>query len=211
MAPDNALASYLSARDYFKAGQTDQAVQELTAASSKQQFQDYTLDRRQDDEEAYLAAGYSAGAAKMIASSQLELPQLAELKQLGLQMVDLSSSYRKAGDETSAQAVLHMAASLGQNYGAGDCAISHFVGLAIERNALNALDPGSPYGGNGQTVQDRLTQLAEQKTAVSSLFKQGSPLLETMSEQDWISYIDRDKSYGEEAAMQWAVSKFGRK
>ena len=35
MAPDNALANYLSARDYFKAGQTDQAVQELTSAAGK--------------------------------------------------------------------------------------------------------------------------------------------------------------------------------
>jgi hypothetical protein len=30
-----------------------------------------------------------------------------------------------------------------------------------------------------------------------------------MSEQDWISYLDRDKSFGEEAAMRWAVGKFG--
>ena len=211
VAPDNALANYLSAREYFKAGQTDQAVQELVAASGKQQFQDYTLDRRQEDEEAYLAAGYATGAAKMIASGQVELPQLSELKQLGLQMVELSQSYRRAGDENSAQAVLGMAVKLGQGYGPGDCAISHLVGLAIERNALGALDPGSPYGGNGQTVQDRLNQLAQQKAAVSLLFRQGGPLLETMSEQDWISYIDRDKSYGEEAAMRWAVSKFGQK
>ncbi len=211
MAPDNALANYLSAREYFKAGQTDQAVQELVAASGKQQFQDYTLDRRQDDEEAYLASGYSAGAAKMIASGQVELPQLSELKQLGLQMVELSKSYRQAGDETSAQTLVQMAAKLGQSYGPGDCAISHLVGIAIERNALSAADPGSPYGGDGQTVQDQLNQLAQQKAAVGLLFQQGEPLLKTMSEQDWISYIDRDKSYGEEAAMKWAVSKFGQK
>ena len=37
-APDNALPNYLSALDYFKAGQTDQAVQELLAASGKPQF-----------------------------------------------------------------------------------------------------------------------------------------------------------------------------
>ena len=210
-APDNALANYLSARDYFNAGQTDQAVQELATAAGKQQFQDYTLDRRQDDEEAYLAAGYSAAAAKMIASGQVELPQLSELKQLGLQMVDLSKSYQQAGDDTSVQAVLNMAVGLGQSYGPGDCAISHLVGLAIERNALNAMDPGSPCGGNGQTVQDQLNQIALQKAAITSLFNQGTPLLEAMSDLDWISYIDRDKSCGEEAAMQWAVSKFGQK
>ncbi len=210
-AADNALANYLSARDYLKAGQMDLAVQELTAASGKQQFQDYTLDRRQDDEEAYLAAGYSAAAAKLIGSSQVELPQLSELKQLGLQMVDLANSYRQAGDETSAQAVLQMAVRLGQSYGAGDCAVSHLVGLAIERNALSAMDPNSPYGANGQTVQDQLNQIIQQKATINSLFKNNESLLETMSDQDWISYVDRDKSSGEEAALRWAVSKYGQK
>jgi len=210
-APENALANYLSARDYLQAGQANQAVQELITASGKRQFQDYTLDRRQDDEEAYLAAGYSTGAAKMIASGQVELPQLAQLKQLGLQMVELASSYRQAGDEASAQSLLQMTATLGQRYGPGDCAISHLVGVAIERNALGAMASTSPYGDTGQTVQDRLDQLAQLKTTVKSLFEQGEPLLEGMSDRDWISYIDRDKAYGEEAAMKWALGKFGRK
>jgi len=210
-APANALANYLSACDYLKAGQTDQAVQDLMAASGKPQFQDYTLDRRQDDEEAYLAAGYSVAAAKMIGSSEVKLPQLAELKQLGLQMVDLSNSYRQAGDAASAQAVLQMAVGLGQSYGAGDCAISHAVGLVIERNALSAMDPNSPYGANGQSVQDRLNQVIEQKSALTAFFKQNETVLATLSDSDWISYIDRDKSYGEEAALQWAVRKYRRK
>jgi hypothetical protein len=42
--PDNALANYLSALNYFNAGQIDQGVQEMTVASNKP-FQDYTLDR----------------------------------------------------------------------------------------------------------------------------------------------------------------------
>src|SRR6185312_680225 len=46
--PDNALANYLSALDYFKIGQTDQAVKEFMAASGKQ-FEDYTSQRYQDD------------------------------------------------------------------------------------------------------------------------------------------------------------------
>jgi hypothetical protein len=210
-APDNPLANYLSARDYLKAGQTDHAVQDLMAASAKQQFQDYTASRRQDDEEAYLAAGYPAAEAKMIASWQVELPQLAELKQLGLQMVELSNSYRKAGDDASAQAVLQMTVGLGQSYSTGDCAISHLVGLAIERIALSAMDPNGPYGSSGHTVQEQLDQLTQEKTAIASLFKENESLLETMSDQDWISYIDRDKTFGEEAALRWVVSKYGQK
>src|SRR5437867_3882308 len=91
-ATDNALPNYLSALDYFKAGQADQAVQELIAASGKQQFQDFTLARMQDDEEAYLAAGYPMAEAKTIPAWQLLLPQLAQIKDLSQHMVDLASS-----------------------------------------------------------------------------------------------------------------------
>jgi len=58
-APDNPLADYLSALEYFNSGQTDQAVQELIAASGKTKFTDYFLDRMQANEEAFRAAGYS--------------------------------------------------------------------------------------------------------------------------------------------------------
>ncbi|PWU18580.1 MAG: hypothetical protein C5B50_08670, partial [Verrucomicrobia bacterium] len=57
-APDNALANYLSALDYFKSGQRDRAIEEFAAASTKR-FDDYTLEREQDNQEAYLSAGYS--------------------------------------------------------------------------------------------------------------------------------------------------------
>jgi hypothetical protein len=209
-APDNALASYLSAREYFKAGQTDQAVQRLTAASGKHRFDDYTLSRRQHDEEAYLEAGYSVAEAKMIGSSQLLLPQLSELKQLGLQMVDLSNSYRGAGDNASAQAVLQMALSLGQGYSASDCAISHLVGMVIERNALNAMDPNGPYGSSGRTIQEQINLINQQKVEISSMFRENEYLFERLSEHDWIIYLDRDKAFGEEAAMRWLVNRYGQ-
>jgi hypothetical protein len=213
-APDNALANYLSARDFLKAGQTDQAIQELTAAAAKPQFRDFTLERMQDNEEAYLAAGYSPAEAKFLGSSEVTLPQLAELKQLGLQMVELADAYRKAGDEASAQAVLDMAVGLGQRYGgglAGDSAISHAVGLVIERNALSAMDPNRPYGDSSRTVQDQLSLINQQKDALTSSFKANEPLLQAMSDQDWLSYVDRIKSSGDEAALRWAVGKLGRK
>lgn len=213
-APENALANYLSVRDYLKAGQTDQAIQELTVAAAKPQFQDYTLDRMQNNEEAYLTAGYLAAEAKILGSSEVMLPQLSELKQLGLQMVDLANAYRSRGDEASAQAVLEMAVGLGQRYGgglAGDCAISHAVGLVIERNALSAMDPNSPYGDSGYTVLDQLQQVSQQKDAITLSFKANEPLLQAMSDQDWISYVDRIKSSGEEAALRWAVGKYGQK
>jgi len=46
---------------------------------------------------------------KTISGSQLVLPQLPQVKDLGLSLVDPAKSYRQAGDETSAQAALQIA------------------------------------------------------------------------------------------------------
>ena len=206
----NSLPNYLLALDYFKSGQTDQAVQELVAASGKHQFQDYTLDRMQDDEEAYLAAGYSVAEARTIPVS---LPQLRQVKDLGLSLVDLAKSYRQSGDEASAQAALQMAANLGQRYKdtPGETEVSWLTGMAVERIALSAMDPSGPYGGDGQTVQDRLNQLNQKKAELKELKAQLEPLLPNLSDQDWISYTDRWRVFGEESAIRWVVNKYGQK
>jgi len=213
-APDNALANYLSAREYFKAGQTDLGVQELIAASGKPQFQDYTLARFQEDREACLAAGYSVGEASLGALSWLEVPQLAQCKQLAQETVALAKSYAQAGDQPSAQAVLQMTVTLGQRYGNGPAnpvLIGQLVGAAIEKMALHELDPGSPYDGNGGTVQDRINQLAQQRATIRDLAKKSSAVLPTMSDQEIINYLNRRVLFGEVAAMQWAAGKQGAK
>src|SRR5204863_8692021 len=142
-----------------KAGQADQAVQDLIAAAGKPQFQDYSLERVQADEEAYRAAGYPVADAKVVATSHLVLPQLAQVRDLGRNILDLANSYQQAGDEASRQAALQMAVNLGRRYGdaaAGEMLISQLVGINVERTALSAMEPNSLYGDNGQTVQNRL-------------------------------------------------------
>jgi len=185
-APDNALANYLSALNYFNSGQIDQGVQELTTTSGKQQFQDYTLDRWKDDEEAYLSAGYSAAEAKYLSMSQIPLPQLAPIKQLGQDLADLANAYNQSGDQASAQTTLQMAVNLGQRYvpsSPGEAVIDQLVGLAVERMAFSAMNPNSPYGDSGQTVQDQLNQIAQQRAALKATMQQAGSLMETMPDQ----------------------------
>ena len=209
-APENAFGNYLSAVEYFKSGQTDRAVEEMIAASGKQQFQDYSTVRGQENEEAYLAAGHSPAEAKALAASQLLLPQLAELKQLSGVMIDLAKSYQQTGDPASAQAALDMAVNLGQRFNGspGEPLISRLVGLAIERNALGAMDQNSLYGGGGQTVQDRINALDGQRTGLKELAQQFESVGERMSDADWLHYIDRWRSFGEAAAAQWVLGKY---
>jgi hypothetical protein len=208
-APDNALAGYLSALDYFRSGQTDQAVQELMAASGKSRFQDYSWDYIQDAEEAWRSAGYTEAETRMLAAWQLKVPHLRELRYLDQSIGDLANAYRQAGDDTSAQAALAYSWQLGERLAefSNDPLISQLVGLTIQRNALGALDPNSLYGTTGQTVAELLQQLQQQRAAVKVLTDETVPFHQTMSPQDWITYMDRMRAFGELSAMEWLINK----
>lgn len=210
--PDNAVANYLSALNYFKTGQTDQAVKEFSAASGKS-FDDFTSQRYEDDTEAYLAAGYSMADAKAGAGFQLLLPQLLQTKNVGLDMIELAKTYQQNGDSASAQAAFQMVIDLGTRYSTptpGEPIISELVGLALQRYALKAMDPTAAYGNTGQTVQGQINQVQQQYNQITQRSDQIDTLLPQMTEQDWIVYRDRWMTFGEQNAGDWILSKFGK-
>jgi hypothetical protein len=211
-APDNPLANYLSALNHFQSGQADLAVQDFLAASGKKQFTDYTLDRIQGDEEAFRSAGYTEAETGMAATWGLTLPQLVQLRDAGQKMIELASAYRQAGDETSAQAALRLVVNMGEHFDgsagkAGVPLVSQLVGLALQRKALTALDPDSSFSAS-QTVQERIAQLNQQSESIKGLVKLTGPLQPRMSAQDWISYNDRTRTFGEESAIRWLTEKY---
>lgn len=210
--PNNGLANYLSALNYFQAGQSDQAINEMLAAGSKP-FQDYSSERYQDDAEAYIAAGYSSTDAMNLAGSQLLLPQLQQVKDLGLDLVNLANTYQQQGDSSSAQAALQMAINLANHYASptpGEAAISQLVGLTLEGIALKDMDPAAQYGSDGQTVQDYLNQLKQQRTALQQQASQIESVLPQLSDQDWIIYHERWMMFGEQNAAQWIINKYAK-
>jgi hypothetical protein len=211
VAPDNALADYLSANDDLKAGRTDDAVRELAAANSKTKLQDYWVERVQNAEEAYRSAGYSAAEAKAVALASLQLPQLAQFKQLAQGVMDLAGAYRQAGDEASAQAALQTGLNLGQRLTTGQStAIQDLVGMAVERLALSTMDPDTPYGTGGQTVEDRIGDLLQQRKTIKALNQSVEGLLATLPEQDLVTFFDRQRVFGESPTLQWLVAKYGK-
>jgi hypothetical protein len=213
-APDNSLADYLSALAHLKAGEPAPAIADLVASSGKQQFQDYSKERIQSDEEAYLAAGYPPGEAKFIASTFLATPQLVSVRELGNSLIDLAGAYQQAGDESSRAAALQRAAELGQRLldpAADQPLATQLMGINIERAALSGMEPTSLYSTDGQTVQQRLDELAQQKEAIHVLTKQADPLWQTLSDQAWLDYHTQVAASGEGQALQWLVASYGRK
>jgi len=211
-APDNALAYYLSAVDDFKTGRTDDAIRELAGVSGKR-FDDYTQTREQDNVDAFISAGYSSAEAQTASSTSLLIPQVTSMKQLGLQLVDLANTYTQAGDPASAQTVLQMAFSLGQTIeGTGPTSptITQLVGFAVEKMALEKMDPTAAIGANGQTVQDALNRIAQTRQAMKEVDNAAEPLLPNLTNEDMVNYINRRALFGEIAAMQWVVNKYGK-
>jgi hypothetical protein len=210
-APDNSLGTYLSALDYFKSGQTELAVQELRVASGQPGFGDFTLERIQANEEAYRSVGLPEAEAKMAATWGVELPQLAQLKTLGRNLVDLAATCRQAGDPGSAQEALDMALALGQRVDAADGSwsplISRLVGIAIERMALTAMEPSAEFGGG--TVQDQIDRLARWKDSIKELVKHANTFQDRMTPEDWLNYNSRTLTFGEENAIGWLTNKYG--
>lgn len=89
--------------------------------------------------------------------------------------------------------------------------IGQLVGISIEQRALQAMDPNSSYGDSGQTVQEQLNELAQQRAAAVELSRQAFNLYPAMSDQDWIIYRDRSAAFGMAAADQWLVNKYGQR
>lgn len=211
-APDNALANYLSAYNDFSSGQIDQGLQEMAASAGKG-INDYTSDQAQELEEAYLSAGYSEAEAERIADSNVVLPELYQVKQLGVDLVDLGNAYNQAGDAASAQAAFQMALTIGQQYANPSTdwtLISQLMGMAVEKTALSAMNPNSPDGNNGQTVQDVINQIDQNRAAIRQVTQQANALLPGLSDQDVLNYENRRREFGEQAALAWVANTFGQ-
>ena len=210
-APDNALANYLSARNYFVSGQTEQAIQELQAGAGKSNFNDYTQDSIQSMTEAYLAAGYSEAEAKLAALTGALLPHLAELKQDGVRLVELAKSYQQAGDNASAQTMLQMCQDLGQRLDDANSMtlIQQLVGIALERMGLEAAAGMSSEADSTQALQDGLQAVLQRRENIRTLAR-AAPIdewVQTASPEDIIAYCDRERIFGEQKALQWVANR----
>ncbi len=209
--PENSLGHYLAARDYFKSGQTDQAVKELTAAAGRARFEDYSAHFIQNSEEVWRAAGFSEAEAKATASASLCISPLVEVKRLGDNLVALANAYQQAGDAASAQAVLRVGVTLGSQLDQPSVAglLRNLAGLRVQSQVLSALPPTTPYDDSGRTVAERLAEIAQRREALRSLNEQGLKALQTAPDSDLVSFHDRAKTFGGESALRWLVSLQG--
>lgn len=210
-APGNSLANYLAASDHFKSGESDKALEQFRNAATKSSLNDYSIEFIQNAEEAFRNAGYSEADAKGIASWNLPLPHLQQLRQAGVDLLELAGRFQQSGDEAQArearQLALHLADML-QDGSQQKLFMNQLYGIAIERKVLESLDPNSAYDNSGRTVQQRIDELLQNKKNLSANVRPADNLLPVMTPADQAAYFDRIRIYGEVAAAKWAVDKY---
>ena len=213
-SPNNSLANYFSARDYFKNGQSDAAIQELLAANSKPQFDDYAIESRLNSEEVNQFAGQSpldsarAGLADMSGDT---LTEFSTLKGLSSDMQDLQKQQLTAGDTGSVQNLAQAGAILAdqlRNGDSGKMIIDQLVANAIEAKALAQLNPNASYDFlGGETPTQVLQEFKLQKAAYVDLLKKWNAAYPNMTEAEMVNYHERSKIYGETEAMKWVIQQ----
>ena len=85
--------------------------------------------------------------------------------------------------------------------------VDQLVGIAIERMTLSKLDPNQHYDFLGTTAQARIDQLSAEREGFKALAVNSTDLLETASDADLVSFVDRMKLHGERAALEWLVER----
>ena len=149
-------------------------------------------------------AGRSPAEAKAIAGFQMQLPHLKQLRDLGKEMAKMQKQSQAAGDSDRAREMAATGLQMGRQMSMGEGGsylINQLVGIAIERNVLDALDPGAENSFLGRSLEELQQELTDQKDEIAALVK--SVNLDQMSEQEMTAYVDRMKLHGEFASMKW--------
>ncbi|MHC1766432.1 MAG: hypothetical protein AB9869_19380 [Verrucomicrobiia bacterium] len=208
-SPDNAVADYLSAADYFKKGESGRALDELIAASGKPGFEIHAVEGRLDEEELNLAAGRSSLHARLASTGWAEelTPVAATLKGLAQDMANWERQYLGNGDRGSAEHLAQIGMELARRLGDGDAGafmVNQLLGGSVAAIVLGPLNPSESCAFLGNRLPgDILAEIHEQRASVRSLAQAFQDVVPSMTEAELLSYTERQKLYGELEAMLW--------
>jgi hypothetical protein len=205
-APDNAIADYLSARDYLKAGDRENALKDLAHAAGKSRLEDYAFGQIADMEDAQLSAGRTIFEAKVAAHYELHLPHFAMFRDLAKDIQQIQKEHIAAGDTASAATLAQLGRSLSQQLLQGESSrllVGQQVGIIVERALLNQLPPNSQPSFLNGTVQQRLDEMTAHRQHLREVSAHFTDLMARGDETEIISYLDRAKVQGEYRAMRW--------
>jgi hypothetical protein len=210
VAPGNSLGDYLAAHQAFAAGDTGAAGAALIQSLDNPLFADYTQKIIAGSEQAFLDAGYdatSAFAAAMGAGDIYDL-RARPLLDVSESLLSLQQEFIRSADFDAAEPTVIIGLTLGQRIlDQGPYLIDQLVGIRIERDFLQQLDPLTQAGPGGQTAGERLETLQTDLLEIGSLASAFPEKFDSADEATQSQYLAKVKADGELAAMRWLVEQ----
>jgi|AntRauTorckE6833_2_1112554.scaffolds.fasta_scaffold07129_5 hypothetical protein len=200
----NGLAAYLYAAQLFEAGDTTKGIDILRSSPDRPRIDAFATRTQLLMDDAYVAAGYSTGAAKIQSVANLSLPYYSSLWSLVSSINGLGSSLPsdEAADLRSLTAT--MGIRLAHQVRSGSF-IGHLMGLKLEEQTLLGLAENSPSPYEGLTVEQARLAITNEREELRKTMKQAPGLEEIMSSSPELvdRYIDRFRLMGELEATKW--------
>ncbi|MEI7650598.1 MAG: hypothetical protein WCJ96_01155 [Verrucomicrobiota bacterium] len=204
VAPDNSMGDYLAAHQAFAAGDAGAAGAALLQSLDNPLFAVYSQQLIAGSEQAYLEAGYEPEAAAGAAMFSLTLPHLTLITEVSKNLLSLQQEFIRSADFDAAEPTVIIGLTLGQRIqDQGPYLIDQLVGISIERQFLQQLDPLTAAGPGGQTAGERLDALNAMQSEIRTLAGSFGPEFGQLSPSIQSQYFAKMKNDGELAALRW--------
>ena len=204
-SPTNALANFLAARAAIGRGDTQAAKAELVSAKGKG-YEEYFRDSIQGLEDAYRFTGRSEAEAKVLGSSEITLPHLAQLKSLGKEFLDLAAKAGARGDIKTQQQLVMLNWEIGhalRKASGGVPIITEFVGIAMENAALRGWPQEISFDDRAPT--DLIAENNAYRKSVQVVGPAFDEWLPNAPDEEIITYMEMLKTSGEREAFRWLL------
>ena len=204
--PNNPLPWIFSAQEFFKLKQTADALADVRAALGRPAFYTYATERMDSAQKLYESLGLGPVEASTLAMFGLTIPHTTAAMQSSRSLMELQKSASQSGDTAAADEALRLTYDLGRTFATPEASrmlIGQFVGIGMEKRALEALPAGSPPDWLKVNPAERLAEI-EQKKAYMQGFTNGIESLIRSQDGDLIAeYLRRVRTESEAAAYEW--------
>jgi uncharacterized protein YmfQ (DUF2313 family) len=136
----------------------------------------------------------------------LTLHHIQPVMDVSRNLQQLQDEFIRSADFDAAEPTVIIGLTLGQRVqDQGPYLIDQLMGVSIERQFLQQLDPLTQAGPGGQTAGERLEALDAKTLEIRSLSSAFTEKFAAADEPTQAQYVEKMKSEGELAAMRWLV------
>jgi hypothetical protein len=204
--PNNPLPWIFSAQEFFKLKQTADALADVRAALGRPAFYTYATERMDSAQKLYESLGLGPVEAGALGMFGLTIPHTTAAMQSSRSLMELQKSASQSGDTAAADEALRLTYDLGRTFATPEASrmlIGQFVGISMEKRALEALPAGSPPDWLKVNPAERLAEIEQKKADMRGVTNGIESLIRSQDGELLAEYLRRMRTESEAAAYEW--------